>query len=150
MYKKVIIITLVILSLFIFKPCNIYALQNKKAENNSLIEINITQKLADKVDKCYGGSTSLLGDPEDENSVAWLIQKVLNYVKIAGPMLVLIFSCIDFLKLIVQSDAESMSKVQKKLFTRLALAILLFFVPDLVNALLALFGMTNSQTCGLQ
>lgn len=146
MQKKVILIVLLILGLIIFKPCNIYALESV-ADDNSITLISEDYSVqARETENC----NSLLGNPEDEDSVAWLVQKVLNYVKIAGPMLVLVFSCIDFLKLIIQSDADSMTKAQKKLYTRLALAVFLFFVPDLVNVLLSLFGLTTSQTCAFQ
>lgn len=146
MQKKVILIILLILGLFVFKPCNIYALENSVDDNSITLISEDSSIQARQSESC----NSLLGNPEDEDSVAWLVQKVLNYVKIAGPMLVLGFSCIDFLKLIIQSDADSMTKAQKKLYTRLALAVFLFFVPDLVNVLLSLFGLTTSQTCAFQ
>lgn len=93
---------------------------------------------------------SLLGDTEDEESVAWLVQHILNYVKLAGPVLVLIFTSIDYLKALVQSDDETMAKNNKKLATRILLAVLLFFIPTLVNVLLGLFGFTTSGTCNLE
>ena len=145
MQKKVLLFVLLILGLFVFKPCNIYALESIDDNSITLISDNYSVQ-SREAENC----NSLLGNPEDEDSVAWLVQKVLNYVKIAGPMLVLVFSCIDFLKLIIQSDADAMTKAQKKLYTRLALAIFLFFVPDLVNVLLSLFGITTSQTCAFQ
>lgn len=92
---------------------------------------------------------SLLGDPGDPNSVAWLLQQVLDFIKIVGPILVIVLSSIDFAKVIIKSDDEAMAKAQKKLITRLILAALLFFIPMMVTVLLDLFGLTSASTCGL-
>lgn len=95
------------------------------------------------------GENGLLGNVNDENSVAWLLQKVLNYLKIIGPFIVVVMSGIDFAKVIITSDDEGMKKAQKKLVTRLLLAASLFFLPELVVALLDIFGITSDATCGL-
>lgn len=96
------------------------------------------------------GSGGLLGDPNDENSVAWLLQQILNYIRALGPMIVIVMSGIEFTKVIISSDDDGMAKAQKKLITRLILVAALFFVPTIVLALLDLFGMTNDPTCGLK
>lgn len=96
------------------------------------------------------GSNGILGNVNDEDSVAWLLQKVLNYLKIIGPFIVVVMSGVDFAKVIVTSDDEGMKKAQKKLITRLILAASLFFLPQLVMALLDIFGITSNATCGLR
>lgn len=97
---------------------------------------------------------SLLGDPSDpdyEESVAWLLQQILNYIKILGPILVVILSSMDFAKAIMMSDDENMKKSEKKLAIRLVLAVALFLVPTLVGVLLNIFGMTSDgQLCSLK
>lgn len=95
------------------------------------------------------GNGGLLGNVNDPNSVAWLLQKILNYLKIIGPFIVVVMSGIDFAKVIITSDDEGMKKAQKKLTTRLLLAASLFFLPELVVALLNIFGITSDATCGL-
>lgn len=91
---------------------------------------------------------SLLGRVDDEDSVAWLLQQILNYIKVLGPLLVIILSGLDFAKIIVNSDDKSMAQAQKKLILRLLLAASLFFIPTLVGILLNLFGITS--TCELR
>ena len=93
---------------------------------------------------------TLLGNPENEDSVAWLVQKILNYIQILGPILVVILSSIDFAKVIITSDDDSMAKATKRLTTRLILAASLFFLPVLVSVLLNTFGLTSDPTCGLK
>jgi hypothetical protein len=96
------------------------------------------------------GNDSLLGNPDDPNSVAWLIQQALNIIKVVGPILVIILSSIDFIVTIVKSDDESMAKAQKKLITRLILVALLFFIPTITEVLLRVFHLTSTSTCGLK
>ena len=93
---------------------------------------------------------TLLGNPSDPNSVAWLIDKILTYATIAGMGLVVVLSSMDFLKVVVKSDDDEMAKASKKLAIRLLLAALLFFVPTLTNAMLGIFGLTSDSTCGIQ
>ena len=88
-------------------------------------------------------------NPEDENSVAWLLQQIFNFVKIVGPILVVVLSSIDYAKVIIQSDDESMGKANKKLMWRLILAALLFFIPLLIQVFLQMFGFTSDPTCGI-
>ncbi len=115
-------------------------------------EEGITQEDMQEWLEGYDGDVecnSLLGDVNNPDSVAWLLQKMLNYIKLLGPLLVLVLSSVDFAKSIIVSDEESMKKAQKRLGIRLVLAIALFFLPDLVNTLLTIFGITTDQTCGL-
>ena len=98
----------------------------------------------DQVTDCVG----ILGDPNNEDSVAWLLQQILNDIKILGPILVVILSSLDFAKAIIASDDESMKKAEKKLMIRLILAVALFLVPTLVSVMLDLLGFTaDGQLC---
>lgn len=104
-------------------------------------DVKLNQDIIDEFDDC----TSLLGDPEDQESLAWLIKKFSLYFKIAAPIIVLILSIVDFVKAIMFNDEETMKKAQKKLTTRIILAIVLFMVPDLINLLFDIFGLTSSN-----
>ncbi len=97
---------------------------------------------------CSGGE-SILGDPNDENSVAWLLQQILNYIRIIGPILVVVLSSVDFAVVIVKNDDDSLGKAKKKLINRLLLVMALFLVPTLVSAILDIFGITGEGTCGI-
>ena len=97
---------------------------------------------------CSGGS-SLLGDPNDESSVAWLLQQILNYIRIIGPILVVVLSSVDFAVVIVKNDDDSLGKAKKKLINRLILVAALFLVPSVVSAILDIFGITGEGTCGI-
>ena len=92
---------------------------------------------------------TILGDPSDSDSVAWLLQQIFNYLKILGPMVILVMSAIDFTKAIIAGDDETMQKCYKRLITRLILAVALFVVPTLVEVLLDAFGLTGGPVCVL-
>ena len=148
--KKLFIITLFILSVFVLLPTNVdalninnyinYVVKTPKITSSSQINDLMDDYDEDAYQSC-DGNDSVLGDPKDPDSVAWLL---------AGMLLVVVLSSIDFLTVIVKSDDESMNKAAKKFGLRLVFAILLFFVPSITNAILDIFGLTSQSTCGLQ
>ncbi len=128
MKKKFTFIILIIIMILFVSPINTFA-----------------HSLGQVMD-CEG---TLLGSTADPNSVAWLLQQIFTFVKVLGPILVVVLSSIDFIKVIAKGDDDAMAKAQKKLFTRLILAVLLFLIPTLVAVLLDLFGLTSNSTCGI-
>ena len=84
----------------------------------------------------------------EENSIGWILKKVLNYLKIVGPVLTLILSSLDFIKSFFQSDDDSMKKTYHKFLIRIVCSMLLFLVPTLISFLLDIFGFT-ANTCNL-
>ena len=150
MKKSFLIVLIIMVTVSFFTPVNVVALSSNNEKhilaNTQKANSNVSVDGYDQEQNC----SSLLGDPTDENSVAWLIQKLLNYVQIIGPLLVVILSSIEFAQVIIKSDDEAMAKATKKLTTRLILAASLFFLPIIVSALLNVFGLTTDPTCGLR
>lgn len=150
MKKSFLIVLIIMVTVSFFTPVNVVALSRNNEKhilaNTQKSNSNVSVDGYDQEQNC----SSLLGDPTDENSVAWLIQKLLNYVQIIGPLLVVILSSIEFAQVIIKSDDEAMAKATKKLTTRLILAASLFFLPIIVSALLNVFGLTTDPTCGLR
>lgn len=148
MRKRLIILICILESVFCLTPINANA-KSYKTLNNQMLNININNYVYSLIldgvreDKCPP-TTAVLGDVGCKDSVAWLLQKIFNYVKIIGPILVVVLSSFDFITVIVKSDDEAMGKATKKLTTRLILAALLFFIPTLVQVLLDLFGLTSN------
>lgn len=100
----------------------------------------------------YSKCKDFLGDPMNSKSVAWLLQKLFNYVKVLGPILVILFSTIDFTKTILNSDEEAMKKQQKRLGIRLMCAIGIYFLPIVVTLIINLiFGTADANAvCGIK
>lgn len=158
MKKNFVKILVILMTIFVVSPINTSALSIKETVNSNLYILE-KETTTDDMDEWLNeynqeqdcsGANSILGDPNDENSVAWLLQLVLNFIKIIGPILVVVLSSVDFLQIIVKSDDEAMGKARMKLIKRLIFAALLFFVPTLVQAMLDIFGITSDPTCGLQ
>ena len=62
----------------------------------------------------------------------------------------LIHMHLDFIVVIIKSDNEQFQKAQKKLITRLIMALLLFLIPTIVQVILQVFGITGSSTGGIK
>lgn len=82
----------------------------------------------------------------EEGHVGWMLNTILNYIKILGPVLVVLLSAIDFIKAIVGTDEKAMKEAQSKLVIRLVAALCLFLVPTLVQLLLSFI---NATTCSI-
>ena len=156
MKKVIITILLVLATIFVVSPVNTKALTVNEAVYGNIYvlegdtsDIEDWLEQTDQEQEC-DGSNSILGDVNDEESVAWLLQQILNFIKIIGPILVVVLSSVDFIQVIVKSDDEAMAKAQKKLIKRLILAALLFFIPTLVQTILDIFGITGDPTCGIK
>lgn len=157
--KKIVFITLFIFAVFVFIPVNTAALSTGEYVDIAIKTPKVTSSsdindLMDDYDEdayqTCDGDDSILGDPDNPDSVAWLLDQILTYATIAGMLLVVVLSSVDFLTVIVKSDDESMAKAARKFGLRLIFAILLFFVPTITNAILDIFGLTSQSTCGLQ
>lgn len=143
MKKLLTTIYITIITVSLVLPINTHALNTETLSNNYV-------QILDETIDCTSKETGILGSVQDEESVAWLLQKILNYIKILGPSLAIALGTIDFVKAIVVSDEKSMKETQKKFMNRLIAAFLLFFVPLIVQVLLNLFGFTTNIACGLK
>lgn len=151
MKKAIITIIFIVMSIFFITPVNAKAISVSNSVDTNNIYILDTPEIVidDEINNCTGEEdNSILGNVRDENSVAWLVNEVLNYVKVLGPILVVILSSIDFIKVIIKSDDEAMAKAQKKLIMRLILALLLFLIPSIVQTLLGVFGISSNCVIG--
>lgn len=143
MKKILTIIYIMIITISLVLPINTQAANIKISDNNYV-------QILDGTIDCTSQETGILGSVQDKESVAWLLQQILNYIKILGPSLAIALGTIDFVKAIVVSDEKSMKETQKKFVNRLIAAFLLFFVPLIVQVLLNLFGFTTNIACGLK
>lgn len=150
MKKGIITLLLIVTCVMFISPINTNALE---VNSVSIVEKNESNLLSNTINiaasKCPP-SKAILGDVDCEDSVAWLVQIIFNIVKIVGPILVVLLSSVDFIMVIIKSDNDQFQKAQKKLITRLVLALLLFLIPTIVQVLLQVFGITGSATGGIK
>ena len=88
------------------------------------------------------GCSGLFGDVITND-----INTALKYIKYLGPVLVIVLSMMDFIKAVASGNNDEFTNAWKRLLTRLILAILLFFVVDLVKVIFNIFGITTPESC---
>ena len=121
MKKEISKILLIISFLFIvLAPIKVHAnIINNDYRKQLVGETNQTKEQG-------GCQATLLGDPNDETSLAWIVDRFLSYIRILGPVAI------------------------KNILTRAGLIILLFLVPTIVNEIIKLFNLAGPSICGLQ
>lgn len=133
MLKRMILLSMVLFcTFFITKPEYVEAYSG-----------DVIYKLESESESCEG----ILGSPSNENSVAYFLQQVLTIMKYAGPILCLVLSISDFVKAAASQDKDALSKATKTTGKRIVLAMILFFIPVLVNFIFPLLGWYG--TCGI-
>ncbi len=151
--KKILIIFITIFSLFIINSVNINVHAVTLSDYVQIADENDTAWINDYNNEVNNQSTgdcnSLLGSPSDPNSVAWLLFTVLNWMRVLGPLAVIVLSGIEFAQAIVKSDDDTMKKAKGHLTTRLVMAGLLFLIPSVVKLLLDVFNLTSDPMCGI-
>lgn len=81
------------------------------------------------------------------------IASYLNIVKIAVPILLIVYGIIDFTKATFSADEDKMKKAQKDFLLRLGISVLFFLTPTIVNLLLGLankvWNFIEPGSCGI-
>lgn len=92
------------------------------------------------------------GEIETTKSSSWnsndgntnkFLKKIWNMLKIIIPMLVIIFSIVDFLKVLFISDEKNYKEAYTRLMWRIAIGIILFVLPAILSLLLNLAGLQD-------
>lgn len=74
------------------------------------------------------------------------LENILKIMRIAAPLVVILFTTFEFISAMVSNDKEALNKAASKLVKRLALVVLLFFLPMILNLLLSFIDAKYS-TC---
>ncbi len=76
------------------------------------------------------------------------LQELFNIIKYAGPILCLVLSTMDFIKAAAAQDKDALKKAAQTSLKRLGLAIILFFIPNIIDFLFPKLGWNG--TCGIR
>ncbi|MBE6148449.1 MAG: hypothetical protein E7167_03025 [Firmicutes bacterium] len=90
---------------------------------------------------------SMFGNPNEDGTLAYYLQMILDIIKYAGIVLCILLTIVDFAKALLGDDKEMYKPLAKTAFTRLAYAVMLFFLPMVVKTILLLIGAYD--TCGI-
>ena len=99
---------------------------------------------SDKIEDC----SSLIGP-----NVMYMLNNVMNYIKIIVPVLVIALGTFDFVRAVLSPTEEDMKKIQKTFIRRLIIAVIIFMSPYFVNLIIqitnSIAGFSNGGTCGI-
>lgn len=104
---------------------------------------NSIDVMAIREENCH----TMFGDPQKEGDFAHYLQQIFNVFKFLAPTLVLALTIFEFVKATVSDDKDALMKSVKRTGKRLIFALLLFFLPNLINFLFELLGWYG--TCGI-
>lgn len=76
-----------------------------------------------------------------------IVNNIFKFVQYLGPILVAIFTTIDFLKASLKGDQGEVKKASSKFAKRIVAAILLFFIPLICDLVFGLVGITIPANC---
>lgn len=92
------------------------------------------------LESCLG----FLGSKTNHMAPAYYLDMILNIMRYAAIVLTIILSSIDFLKAVIAQDKDMLKKATSNSIKRLILAVLLFFLPTLIDFILSLLGGYNT------
>lgn len=99
----------------------------------------------------YGLIVELNGSTDQDRENDICNGKTMKFVKIAYtlirfllPILVIIFSVIDFVGVVLSGETEKMEKAKKRFAIRLIVAVIILFIPAIIELLLKLAGIIDS------
>ena len=98
-------------------------------------------------EKCESIFGTIVDGEFTEDSLGYWINWILNIMKYVGVVALVALSTFDFFKAFVQNDKDALKNAGTKSFKRLIYAILIFFIPIIINILMKLFGANG--TCGI-
>ena len=87
-----------------------------------------------------GGSTFT----STTGKTACFFSKIYNLLKILVPLLVIVLSIVDFLRVLFLSDDKNYKEAYSKLIKRVIIGIVIFLVPVLISLVINLAGMGNN------
>ena len=143
--KKVIIVLIIITSLVFVNNSRVYA------DNKATIKVRETTpedtKGAINITTTGLESCGAFGDPKTEGTFANYLQKAFNVVKFLGIVIAIIMTIKDLAKAVAEQKNDTFQKLGKTTLKRIIYAMLIFFVPSLLNLLFSLLGLYG--TCGI-
>ena len=133
MAKKMFIIFIMIFSMFFL----VEKIEAKEVSNEGIVEYRLAKS----------GSNADCKKLDAKGKFLAFLQELFNIMKYAGTILCLVLSTMDFIKAAASQDKEALKKAAQTSLKRLALAMVLFFIPTLINFLFPLLGWNG--TCGI-
>ena len=118
--------------------------QNDPSMTDTTYRSTYAQSIYNPSPNGSGGTVSeltcdeLFGDKDDPDSLAYLINKILLYVRIIVPILLILLGSLDFARAVVAGKEDEMKKAQATFVKRLIAGVAVFFAPVIVSLIMQL------------
>ncbi len=122
--------------------CSLLLVTNVSAISYQDVSLAGTTK-TERDSKCK----AVLGDPENPDDFAYLLQDIFNVIKFGTPILIIAMTIVEYIKAVISSDKDQLTKANKKTIQRVVLGIVLFCIPVVLNFTFNLLGFYG--TCGI-
>ena len=83
-----------------------------------------------------GDCNALLGDPTNEQHIAYWIKEILKFPQYIVPFIVIGLGVLDFAKAVLASKEDEMRKAQATFIKRVLIGVAVFLVPIMVDILM--------------
>lgn len=93
-------------------------------------------------------SCPMFGDPESEGDLAYYMQTAFNIMKYVGILMLIGFTVMDLINGVTSGDDKEIQKIGTKFLKRFIYAVLLFFLPIIINFVFDILGLYG--TCGIK
>ena len=91
-------------------------------------------------------NSNVAKNPCDENDIRKVL-KIFGYIlliiRVAVPLVIIGFGTIDLFKSVVDKDEKSMGKQIRQIIMRVIAGFVIFFIPNLINAVFSLSDTLN-------
>lgn len=86
---------------------------------------------------------------KEEKSLKQILDVIFNIIIVASPLVAIILTVIDYIKIITNNSSDGLKKANMRMFKRMAIAILIVFLPFLLQFLFNIFGLYDLSNCGI-
>lgn len=80
----------------------------------------------------------IFGSKDDPESIRYMINQVLGYVRIIVPILIILLGSLDFAKAVLAGKEDNMRKAQSTFVKRVIAGVVVFLIPTLVDIIMGL------------
>ena len=85
---------------------------------------------------CENDYESIFGSKDDPDSIRYLLETVLQYVRIIVPILIILMGTLDLGKAVLANKEDQIKKAQTDFIKRVIIGVAVFFVPLLVDVVM--------------
>ena len=86
---------------------------------------------------------------KSEKTLKVILDWLFNIIVIAAPVIAIVLTIIDYIKIITNNSSDGLKKANLRMIKRMAIAILIVFLPFLIQFLFNIFGLYDLSNCGI-